>query len=76
MKDLKIGNRYDNKVFSNWYKEIIEIVDRQPTKAIVKSKDDNGEIWYTHFQKENGEWKAFVTGRSDDRFGLLYGGEK
>lgn len=75
MKDLKIGNRYDNKVFSNWYKEIVEIVDQQPTKAIVKAKDDCGETWYTHFKKENGEWKAFVTGRDSDRFGLLYGGK-
>jgi len=72
MRDLKIGNRYDNTVFPNWYKEIIEIVDQQSTKAIVKAKDDTGEIWYTHFRKENDEWKAFVTGRDDDRSGLLY----
>lgn len=44
MKELKVGEKFDNKVFPNWYKQITKIIDVQSVKAPEQKVNEKGEI--------------------------------
>ena len=70
MEEQNVGVRFHK--FGKWYDEIVEIIDKRETVALIKYKTDYNEIFFAHVKKENdGLWHPFISGRYLDR-GLLY----
>lgn len=72
MKELKVGEKFDNAVFPNWYKQITKIIDIQSEKALIQYVNDWGAVGYAHMQFDGKEWSPFITAPSNCK-GLLYG---
>lgn len=69
MKELKVGEKFNN--FGDWFDEVIEIIHQKGNVALIKYKNNFGNILYSYMQKIDGDWHSFVSGPSLIR-GLLY----